>query len=246
MSLTYRYYTAQYMNENNGIVVLGYHDITLPNHIQYDANDNPKAYLNYEPYSKVHVVGSVFGDFDLPINSLPRKIRYMITIDQTDGTGVLEIMSTDTLITFMRINGQVGVPVSLAQSVSQTQADKYRVGFGLISSITAPASFNFGGAISNLGQAVMAAHEGNIPKVQSVGSNGSFVSLMEIKTLYIDNMIQGEDPNHIGNLVYRLIDLNTIASGSFVMCRNAIVEIGGLIEEQREIIAKMESGFYLE
>ena len=230
----------------NGMIDIE-HDLSIGDHP--DAASHGK-YLNYPPYRKIHVLAGPFGDFDIPIEITPQSLRYQIHVDLTDGSATLEICNQYVLttgkISYMRLVGQVGTTISLAQVVTNTTLDAYKVGTHLASSLGSAIGFNFGGSVAEMGAAVMSAYEGNIPKLTTSGSNGSIASMNYIDTNEEYVSVIDSDLSHVGKPMFKNIALNSIASGSFVMCRNAIVEIGGLVEEQREIIAKMENGFYLE
>ena len=221
------------------------HDLTLNDHPDSASNG---MYLNFEPYRKIHLLASSFGDFDLPISIMPNAIRYRIIIDLTDGSAMFEI--TDQYIldktVFMRLNGQVGTNVALAQVVTNTTLDAYKVGSHLVSSLGSAVNLNVGNSIAEMGSAIMNAYEGNIPKLSTSGSNGSLASISSIDTNMEYVSVIDTDITHVGKPIFKNLALNTISAGSFVMCRNAIVEIDGLLEEQRLIINRMESGFYID
>lgn len=220
-----------------------------------DLGDHPQApsmgyFLNYDPYRKAHLIASSFGDFDLPVSIMSNLIHYHIMFDLTDGSAILEVTNQYTLpadkIIYMRINGQIGTNIALAQVVTNSTLDAYKVGSHLAASYGSAITLNVGRSISEMGAAVMSAYEGNIPKLSTSGSNGSIASIGTINTNIEYVSIIDTDLKHVGKPIFKNVALNTITTGSFIMCRNALIEIDGFIEEERKIESYMNNGFYLE
>lgn len=216
--------------------------------------DNPyisRGYgYNFEPWSAYHMYAGPFGDFDLPMSEVAgqtgRSISVEVAIDFCTGEGHLEIFSGTKPIFFL--NTQVGTPVMLTQMTSNSMRDQYEIASHLATSLSAAAGFNFGRSAGEMGAAVMTSYEASIPKVSSMGSNGSMANIYD-DNFYLVGIFRtpaNEDISRFGRPVMKSYTLSTVGSGKYIQTLNANLAIPGYESEIKEIESLMDSGIYLD
>lgn len=229
-----------------GLIPVYYNSIALPDHTFASRG----KYMNFEPWLRYHIFAGPFGDFDLPTDQLSgdnnRTIDVYIAIDVCTGEGALHIMQGGRLIIAMTT--QLCTPVLMTQISSNSLMQQYQVATHLASSLSAAIGFHAGASASEMGAAVMSSYAAGIPKIQSLGSNGSLAGLYDpgIHLMSLELTPTAEDLDHIGRPVMEQSILSGISSGSFVKTRNATLTIPAFRTEIEELERMMDAGFYIE
>lgn len=246
--ITYYSFKASATNKD-GVHRIYLDNVTLPKHEQI-VTDHYGSYLNYAPYYRCHVFAQAFGDFDLPVERLrgsgDRTLSIEIAVDYCTGMGRLEIFQSTTPI--MELNGKLGVEVLLAQITSNSLSGQYEISGHLVTSAGAALSLKIGESAKEMAAAVYSSWQNGIQHLDSTGSIG------DMSVLYDDNIhfiisqeyMAEDDTIHIGRPVMANINLSTAASGAYVICRNACIDIPAYKSEIDNINEALESGLYLE
>lgn len=239
------YYSHSPINPD-GVMQVALFNLTLP-----DNSYTSRGYgYNFAPWAQYHIYAGPFGDFDLPVTEVSgvtgRTISVEIAIDFCSGEGHLEIFSGTKPIFFL--NTQVGTPVMLTQMTSNSMASQYAVASHLGASMSSAIGLNFGGSAREMGAAVMTSYEAAIPKVSSLGSNGSMANIYDDNFYLVAtfNTPANEDLQRFGRPVMKSYTLSSVASGKYIKTAGATISIPGYASEIAEIENALNSGIYLE
>lgn len=242
--LTYYGFSSTY---STGLVPVYYDTIALPDHTYYTTRGKS---FNFEPWIRYHMFAGPFGDFDIPTDQLSgdnnRSIGVYIAVDVCTGEGALHIMQGSRMIIAMTT--PICPQVMLTQISSNSLFQQYQTGQHLASSLASAIKFDFGGSASNMGAAIMSSYAAGIPKITSIGSNGSIAGIYDegIHLYALELTPTDDDTTHIGRPVMSNTSLSSVAAGAFVKTRNAKLEIPAYQIEIEVLTEAMDAGFYLD
>lgn len=212
---------------------------TFPDHDQAATRG---TFLNFSPYAYYTLYVPPFGA--IPIDSSVRAYgNYLscpcyidfITGQATLRVGVLKTQGGDPSIFAGEVTAMFGVPIQLAQVMSDYSASVGQITGGLMT----------GNILSALSGAVQSAISAYSPQVQSMGANGSFLS--EIMTTGMTCTF-ANITDHADSILGRpLMQQKTINQLSgYIKCSNVHVAIPCTDQEKQEIESFMNGGFYFE
>ena len=217
----------------------------IPQHPQVSRG----VYLNTAPYSEYYLVYPGFGKIQLDPNIISNAgdaITITVTVDIRTGEATLKVLvfvngvgNEEEAI----VRSRVGVPFQVSQVLNS--------GFGLgnaigtIGKITSSAMAGPGGIIASTASGIRDVLAGQIPSVNTVGSNGSIDSLRgQIQFISVFHEIVDEDFDHRGRPLCQVRQISSIPG--FIMCADADIGIWGTVDEQQQIREYMEEGFFYE
>lgn len=239
------YYSLTTTNAD-GVNQVKLDNIDFPDHM----NISRGLGYNQSPWINYHFYAGPFGDFDIPTDLLPvaqnRQGTFEVALDFCTGEGHLEIFYGGRPI--IEMNTQIGVPVMLSQITSNSLRAQYEVASHLASSVSAAANFNLGNSAQEMGAAVITSYEASIPKLSSVGSNGSMAALYDDDFhLVTKHSIPGtEDLTRFGRPVMESFSLSSVSSGKYIRCADARISIPAYETEINEIEQRLNEGIYLD
>lgn len=205
---------------------------------------------NFSPWMTYHIYTGPFGDFDIPGDQLTgvssRSISIEIAIDHCSGEGHLEIYQGNRPI--IVLNTQLGVQVMLTQITSNSLMSQYEVGAHLASSLSSAMSFHLGNSAAEMGAAVMSSYAAGIPKLSSLGSNGSMASIYndDIILVATERAPSAEDIHHIGRPVCEVFTLSSVSTGKYIKTINATIALPAFDAEIDAIERLLDTGIYLD
>lgn len=225
-------------------------------HWTIDFNDIPRhplnlsrgGYLNTEPYTKMSLCVPPFGllDIDTTLAADADHIICNITYDLITGSGILEVhYDTATGAPACRLESQIGVQIQLTQVYNDyinAAGGVIGGGLGILGSIL---TGNIGGAIMGGVSAISSAANAMKPIQSSLGGNGGFSDLDGYANLYaVFYDIADEDRAHVGRPLCREVQMSTMATGAYCLALDGNIAINGTAEEQVQLKAYLEGGFY--
>ena len=227
-------------------------------------------YLLQEPYSTYYLDFPPFGAISLPANDLVDmdKLYYTMSVDAITGRGRLDIGPHIT-----QIQGQVGVPIALAQNspdlstAIQTVASN-AVGGGTTGSMDPQItggntslgrwinhlagqvrgfmqSTTIGQTVTSTASNIISALVATTLPVQVIGGNGGFMSsYYAIKLVLTYATLVPDNNTEWGRPLCQTKTLNTIPG--YILCADADFEISCTEAEREGIAGFLTSGFYYE
>ena len=223
------------------------YSFTLKKHPDTNARGN---YVNSAPYTKMTLTIPPYGciDIDTSVTCNASTLDVDVEIDPTNGKGILVIKCNNIVLN--RLEAQIGVPVSLSSvtrdyvgaATSAIGAVAGAVG-GVMGAATGLGGIGAGiaGAASGIGNAI----ESIMPRAQTIGSTGSFVSNRGDFRLDYQFMRPVDDDNtHNGR---PLCDVRQISALSgYILVQDGDVAIDGTSAEDAAVRNYLEGGFYYE
>ena len=221
-------------------VVLG--TFTLPKHPQASTRG---VFLNSSPYTSYMLSVPPFGLIELDTSALTDATLVQATcvIDFPSGLGILTIMRGYNDYMLNRIEGQIGVPISISQvtrdylgGITSTLASASTLGVGIATMNPALAT---SGLVSGIGNAIQAI----TPRSQTIGSGGSYAQLIRKPELYSEFFeIVNDDIAKNGRPLCQIVNCED-ATGYYLI-QDGDVGISGTREEASQVRSYLESGFY--
>lgn len=225
---------------------------SIPKHPQAASRG---AYLNQAPYSVYTLTIPPFGCIDLDSTVLRNasSVTCEVSVDLPTGLGILTV--TCNGIVLNRLESNVGVPVQLSQvsrdyvgAVTSALSGAASIAGGIGGGIATGGAMGVvtGGSgvasgLSSIGDAVTAIQ----PRVQSVGSGGSYAQLEKGWRLDAQFFPMVDDDNAHNGRPY--CKMATPASlGGYMLVQDADVPIGGTSTEDARIRDYLQTGFYYE
>lgn len=231
-------------------------EFSIPKHPDTNARGN---YVNSAPFTNLTLMippfGSITIDTSVTVNA--DTITVGVEVDALTGKGILYVVCNGIVLN--RIEGQIGVPVSLSSvtrdyigGVTNTVGAVSEAVSGITSSIGAFKHKKIGGGLNALtsGANGVVSGIGNamasmIPRAQTVGTTGSFVALNNDLRLEAQFFRPIDDDNlHNGRPLCKMRTLKNL--GGYMLIQDGDVTINGTGTEDAEIRAFLESGFYYE
>lgn len=216
------------------------YSFTLKKHPDTNSRGN---YVNSAPYTKMTLTIPPYGclDIDTSVTCNASTLNVDIEIDPTNGKGILVISCNDIVLN--RLEAQIGVPVSLS-SVTRDYIGGVTSAVNAVGSAASALMGNIGGIFSAVGS-IGSAVESMMPRAQTVGTTGSFVSNRGDFRLDYQFMRPVDDDNtHNGRPLCQMKTISTLSG--YVLVQDGDVAITGTSAEDATVRNYLESGFYYE
>ena len=202
-------------------------------------------YVNSAPFTSITLTVPPFGciDIDSSVTCNASSLGVRVDIDAITGKGVLVV--TCNGIVLNRLESQIGVPISLS-SVTRDYIGGVTASVGGIASAVGGAlTGNVGGAVMGAMSGIGNAVQSLMPRAQTVGTTGSFVSNRgEFKLDHQFFRPIADDNAHNGRPLCAIRKLSDL--GGYMLIQDGDVQITGTSKEDEEIRTYLEGGFYYE
>lgn len=213
---------------------------TLPAHPQASRG----SYLNFAPYTQRTLYCPPFGSIPIESDFYARgNVLQCIThFDIITGQATIRVgmgASTNDVVYFTERTGMLGVPIQLAQMLSDYSHTLSTLQSGISGGLTGIVS----GAIA---ATAMSAIEAKSPKITSQGANGSLISFTMPPVVVSEfSPIADEDLPDYGRPCLKKLLLTNLTG--YIKCAEAHADFPGLLDGEREAIENfLTGGFYME
>lgn len=204
-------------------------------------------YVNSKPYTNITLTIPPWGciDIDTSVTCNADSLSVEIEVDPISGKGILVVKAIigNKSIVLNRLEAQVGVPISLS-SVTRDYIGAATSALGAVGGAVSGVLGNVGGfigAASGVGNAV----ESLMPRAQTIGTTGSFVSNRgEFRLDHQFFRPVPDDNTHNGRPLCQVRQLNTLSG--YMLIQDGDVQIAGTASEDSKIRNYLETGFYYE
>lgn len=217
------------------------YSFSIPKHPDTNARGN---YVNSSPFTKLTLTIPPWGciDIDSSVTCNASTLSVNVDLDPITGKAVLVISANGIILN--RLESQVGVPISLSSVtrdyIGAATSALGAVG-GLVHGLTTGSAGGFIGAASGIGNAV----EALMPRAQTIGSTGAFVSNRGDFRLDAQFFRPVADDNtHNGRPLCQVRQINSLSG--YMLIQDGDVAINGTSAEDAEVRNYLESGFYYE
>ena len=207
-----------------------------------DTNDRGN-YVNSKPFTNITLTIPPWGciDIDTSVTANASTLSVEVEVDPISGKGVLVVKANNIVLN--RLEAQVGVPISLS-SVTRDYIGAATSALGAVGGAISGFMGNIGGfigAASGVGNAV----ESLMPRAQTIGTTGSFVSNRgEFRLDHQFFRPVPDDNIHNGRPLCQVRQLNTLSG--YMLIQDGDVTIAGTASEDSKIRNYLETGFYYE
>ena len=214
---------------------------TIPDHPQLSRG----SYLNYEPYSRLTLYVPPFGSIPIDTNfrSLGNYLYCAVFIDHITGQATIRVSicqdssHLDEYNVVTERSSMIGVPIQLAQLMPD-YVQTLQSGINAVGNV---ASFNITGALSSLVSAV----QSQMPKVSTLGSNGSYIEVLQYPVLTVEFLqLVNEDNTEFGRPLCQVKTISTLSG--YIRCAEDDHAFSGTKTETDEINRFLKSGFFYE
>ena len=214
---------------------------TIPDHPQISRG----TYLNYEPYSRLTLYVPPFGSIPIDTNfrSLGNYLYCAVFIDHITGQATIRVSicqdssHLDEYNVVTERSSMIGVPIQLAQLMPD-YVQTLQSGINAVGNV---ASFNITGALSSLVSAV----QSQMPKVSTLGSNGSYIEVLQYPVLTVEFLqLVNEDNTEFGRPLCQVKTISTLSG--YIRCAEDDHAFSGTKTETDEINRFLKSGFFYE
>lgn len=216
------------------------YSFTIPKHPDTNARGN---YVNSSPFTSLTLTIPPWGtiDIDTSVTANASTLYVDVDLDPITGKAILVVKANNIILN--RLECQVGVPISLSSVtrdyIGAATSALGAVG-GMISGFTGNVS-GFIGAASGLGNAV----ESIMPRAQTIGTTGSFVSNRGDFRLDAQFFRPVDDDNtHNGRPLCQMKTISTLSG--YILIQDGDVPTNGTSAEDAAIRNYLETGFYYE
>lgn len=231
--------------------------ITCPRH---PLSSTRGEYLNLSPFSRYAIFVPPWGliDIDSEFVANTSAILIVYRADPATGSGSLRIYN-DSNNLYTSVRAQVNVPIQ-ASEIRATELSNTQQMLDITSSTLGAVGQLAGSAISGnvvgVAQGGISAFEGfrsalkdaaeaRIPRVRTIGSVGSFESLLgEVQMFAQFSNVVDEDNANMGRPVCKFLNIGSLSG--FMQTQNTPVVTFATQSEQNAIKRQMEGGFYFE
>lgn len=208
------------------------------------------AYLDHAPYTKLTAYYPPFGEIPIDTTYLQyganNYLYGKMFIDFITGLADCYITITngyDTDTTadpykYMTMRtGQIGVPIQISQVLTDYMST-LQSGVGAVSSL-------FSGNIAGIFGNIISGVQNSMPKVSSLGANGSLIEIITPPYLIVEHMqVVDENRAEFGR---PLCNTRTISQLSgYIQCGEADHSFSGTKSENEEINRNLKEGFFYE
>ncbi len=200
-------------------------------------------YVNSKPYTNITLTIPPWGciDIDTSVTANASILSVDVEVDAISGKGVLVVTANGIVLN--RLEAQVGVPISLS-SVTRDYIGAATSALGAVGGAISGFMGNIGGfigAASGVGNAV----ESLMPRAQTIGTTGSFVSNRgEFRLDHQFFRPVPDDNTHNGRPLCQVREINTLSG--YMLIQDGDVQIAGTASEDSKIRNYLETGFYYE
>lgn len=200
-------------------------------------------YVNSKPFTNITLTIPPWGciDIDTSVTANASTLSVEVEVDPISGKGVLVVKANNIVLN--RLEAQVGVPISLS-SVTRDYIGAATSALGAVGGAVSGFMGNIGGfigAASGVGNAV----ESLMPRAQTIGTTGSFVSNRgEFRLDHQFFRPVPDDNTHNGRPLCQVRQLNTLSG--YMLIQDGDVTIAGTASEDSKIRNYLETGFYYE
>ena len=216
------------------------YSFTIPKHPDTVARGN---YVNSSPFTNLTLTIPPWGaiDIDTSVTCNASTLYVNVDLDPITGKAILVVKANNIILN--RLEAQVGVPISLS-SVTRDYIGGVTSALGAVGGAISGFMGNIGGflgAASGVGNAV----ESLMPRAQTIGSTGSFVS--NRGEFRLDGQFfrpVADDNTHNGRPLCQVKQLNTLSG--YMLIQDGDVTIAGTASEDSKIRNYLETGFYYE
>lgn len=212
--------------------------------IQKHPDTNARGnYVNSKPFTNITLTIPPWGciDIDTSVTANASTLSVEVEVDPISGKGVLVVKANNIVLN--RLEAQVGVPISLS-SVTRDYIGAATSALGAVGGAVSGFMGNIGGfigAASGVGNAV----ESLMPRAQTIGTTGSFVSNRgEFRLDHQFFRPVADDNTHNGRPLCQVRQLNTLSG--YMLIQDGDVTIAGTASEDSKIRNYLETGFYYE
>ena len=214
---------------------------TIPDHPQISRG----TYLNYEPYSRLTLYVPPFGSIPIDTNfrSLGNYLYCAVFIDHITGQATIRVSicqdssHLDEYNVVTERSSMIGVPIQLAQLMPD-YVQTLQSGINAVGNV---ASFNITGALSSLVSAV----QSQMPKVSTLGSNGSYIEVLQYPVLTVEFLqLVNEDNTEFGRPLCQVKTISTLSG--YIRCAEDDHAFSATKTETDEINRFLKSGFFYE
>ena len=214
--------------------------------IQKHPDTNSRGnYVNSAPFTNITLTIPPFGciDIDTSVTCNASTLSVNVDIDPVTGKGVLVVSCNGIILN--RLESQIGVPISLS-SVTRDYVGAATSAAGAVGgAIGGFAAGGIGGAALGAASGIGNAIQSLMPRAQTVGSTGAFVSNRgQFKLDHQFFRPIADDNTHNGRPLCAVRQINTLSG--YMIIQDGDVPINGTSTEDREIRAYLEGGFYYE
>lgn len=200
-------------------------------------------YVNSAPFTKITLTVPPYGciDIDTSVTCNASTLIVDVDVDPLNGKGILVVKCNNIILN--RLEAQIGVPISLS-SVTRDYIAGATSALGAVGGAISGFMGNIGGfigAASGIGNAV----ESLMPRAQTIGTTGSFVS--NRGDFRLDHQFFrpiADDNTHNGRPLCQVRQLNTLSG--YMLIQDGDVQITGTATEDSRIRNYLETGFYYE
>lgn len=200
-------------------------------------------YVNTSPFTKITLTIPPYGciDIDTSVTCNASTLTVDVDVDPLNGKGILVVKCNNIILN--RLEAQIGVPISLS-SVTRDYIAGATSALGAVGGAISGIMGNIGGfigAASGIGNAV----ESLMPRAQTIGTTGSFVS--NRGDFRLDHQFfrpVSDDNTHNGRPLCQVRQLNTLSG--YMLIQDGDVQITGTATEDSRIRNYLETGFYYE
>ena len=200
-------------------------------------------YVNASPFTKITLTIPPYGciDIDTSVTCNASTLTVDVDVDPLNGKGILVVKCNNIILN--RLEAQIGVPISLS-SVTRDYIAGATSALGAVGGAISGIMGNIGGfigAASGIGNAV----ESLMPRAQTIGTTGSFVS--NRGDFRLDHQFfrpVSDDNTHNGRPLCQVRQLNTLSG--YMLIQDGDVTIAGTASEDSKIRNYLETGFYYE
>lgn len=201
-------------------------------------------YVNSAPYTNITLTVPPFGalQIDTSVTCNSSTLGVEVELDPITGKGVLVVKCNGIVLN--RIESQIGVPISLS-SVTRDYIGGVSSALGAIGSIAAGIAVPSAGAVIGGLQGIGNAVESLMPRANTLGTTGSFVSNRgEFRLDHQFFRPVADDNTHNGRPLCQMRTINTLSG--YMMVQDGDVAINGTSAEDQAVRSYLESGFYYE
>ena len=216
------------------------YSFSIPKHPDTASRGN---YVNSSPFTALTLTIPPWGciDIDSSVTCNASTLSVEIDLDPITGKAVLVVSANGIILN--RLESQVGVPISLS-SVTRDYIGAATSALGAVGSIGSMFSGNLTGvlgAAAGIGNAV----QSYMPRAQTIGSTGAFVS--NRGTFRLDAQFFrpiADDNTHNGRPLCAVRQISSLSG--YMLIQDGDVAINGTATEDKMIRDYLESGFYYE
>lgn len=216
------------------------YSFSIQKHPDTNARGN---YVNSKPFTSITLTIPPWGciDIDTSVTANATTLDVDVEIDPLTGKGILVIKANNIILN--RLEAQVGVPISLS-SVTRDYIGAATSALGAVGGAVSGFMGNIGGfigAASGVGNAV----ESLMPRAQTIGTTGSFVSNRgEFRLDHQFFRPVADDNTHNGRPLCQVRQISSLSG--YMVIQDGDVTINGTSAEDSMIRNYLETGFYYE